>query len=289
VCRAPFGALESRLLPHGHALPLQPWSTSAPLDPGGGAVISQRRVLDWTMAGLALAVVPVLLVENRATVPALQFGARVVNWIIWLAFCAEFFGGLVHANRRARFLRANWFDLAIIVVSPPFGVPEVLQGTRSLRAFRVLRLLRLLRVAAVMTMGLKFASRGLARRKFHYVVLVSLAVVGLGAVGIYMTEAGANSAIQSFGDAVWWALVTVTTVGYGDVSPITTEGRVIAVVLMFTGIGVIGIFTATVASLFFEHDQDAEMARVEQRLEGLEAKIDRLLRERAQADGVEHT
>jgi voltage-gated potassium channel len=72
-------------------------------------------------------------------------------------------------------------------------------------------------------------------------------------------------------------VVTATTVGYGDVSPVTLEGRLIAVVLMLTGIGVIGVFTATVATLFFEQDKESELAAVAARLDSLERKMDLLL------------
>jgi voltage-gated potassium channel len=67
-----------------------------------------------------------------------------------------------------------------------------------------------------------------------------------------------------------WAVVTETTVGYGDVSPVTLEGRLIAVVLMLTGIGVIGVFTATVASLFFEQEKESELASVVARLDAID-------------------
>jgi voltage-gated potassium channel Kch len=100
--------------------------------------------------------------------------------------------------------------------------------------------------------GLRLARRLFGRRKFHYIALVAIAVVLLGALGVFLVERGSNRSIGSFGDALWWAVVTATTVGYGDVSPVTLEGRLIAVVLMLTGIGVIGVFTATVAALFFE-------------------------------------
>jgi voltage-gated potassium channel len=74
-----------------------------------------------------------------------------------------------------------------------------------------------------------------------------------------------------------WAIVTATTVGYGDISPVTTEGRVIAVGLMLLGIGVIGAFTATVASFFVTQEEDTGRDDVEARLARLEAKIDQLL------------
>lgn len=141
---------------------------------------------------------------------------------------------------------------------------------------RLLRLLRFVRAGAVAGIGLRLARRVFGRRKFHYTALVAVAVVLLGAFGVFIFEAGANRSIGSFGDALWWAIVTATTVGYGDVSPVTVEGRLIAVVLMLTGIGVIGVFTATVASLFFEQDR-SELADVAARLEAIERKIDMLV------------
>ena len=85
-------------------------------------------------------------------------------------------------------------------------------------------------------------------RKGTVAVLVATLVVSLSAFGIYAVEGGQNKNITSVGDGFWWAIVTATTVGYGDVSPMTTEGRFIAVALMLVGIGFISILTATVAS-----------------------------------------
>jgi voltage-gated potassium channel len=99
----------------------------------------------------------------------------------------------------------------------------------------------------------------------------------MGALGVFIFESESNRAIGSFGDALWWAVVTATTVGYGDVSPVTLEGRLIAVVLMLTGIGVIGVFTATVASAFFEEEKDSQLADLAARLESIEHKLNELL------------
>jgi voltage-gated potassium channel len=106
---------------------------------------------------------------------------------------------------------------------------------------------------------------------------VAIAVVFIGALGIFIFESGSNKTIGSFGDALWWAVVTATTVGYGDVSPVTIEGRMIAVVLMLTGIGVIGIFTATIASLFFEQEEHSEISDLAARLDVIEKKLDAVL------------
>ena len=168
-------------------------------------------------------------------------------------------------------------DDAIIVVSPPFGVPESHQSLRAVRAFRLLRLVRAL---AFLSIGLKTSRRALRHRKFHYVLVLMVGVILLGASGLYVIERGQNDGLTSFGDALWWAVSTTTTVGYGDIYPQTGEGRLIAVLLMLTGIGVIGVFTATIASLFMIEDEEDEFNGLHKRFDELEAKLDRLLSER---------
>jgi voltage-gated potassium channel len=237
------------------------------------------RTLEWCLAILALLVVPALILEGRATSPQVRDAAHVLNWIIWLAFCADL-AVRWGRDRRWGFLRTVWFELLLIVLTPPFLVPDQLQGARGLRA---LRLLRLLRAGAMLSVGLRSARRSFAARKFHLVGLFAVAMILLGAAGVFVFEEGQNRTIGGFGDAIWWAIVTATTVGYGDVSPVTLEGRVIAVVLMLTGIGVIGVFTATVASLFFEREE-SEVAQLAARLDVIERKLDELLQRPFRAD-----
>jgi voltage-gated potassium channel len=225
-----------------------------------------QATLEWSLAFLALLVIPVLVVEDRAASAEVRSAARTLNWVIWLAFAADF---LIRwaTDRRWRFLRESWFDLILILLTPPV-LPESLQGIRALRV------LRLVRVGAMVGIGLRSARRAFGPRKFHLVAMFAAATVLLGAAGVFLFEGGENRSIQSFEDAIWWAIVTATTVGYGDVSPITTEGRVIAVMLMLIGIGVIGVFTATVASHFFAQDEENVIAA---RLDAVERKLDLLL------------
>jgi voltage-gated potassium channel len=229
------------------------------------------------MAILALSVIPALLLDDGSS-QAIHLVATATNWIVWLAFCAEFVGLLILAPRRLRFVRESWFDLLIIAISPPFAVvPELWQG---LRAARALRLLRLLRAFAFLTIGLKTTRRLLRHRRFNYVLVVTSGVIVLGALGMYVIERNVNEAITSLGDAIWWAITTTTTVGYGDIYPQTAEGRLIAVVLMLTGIGVIGVFTATIASFFMIEEDEEALGDIRQRLDQVDAKLDRLLSER---------
>jgi voltage-gated potassium channel len=231
---------------------------------------------------LALAVVPALILQDDAVDPTIRTIASLTNWFVWLAFCAEYLLKLAIAPRRLRFVREAWFDLALIVLSPPVLVPQRLESLRSLRALRLARLLRFMRLVrafGVAFIGLRMSRRALLHKNFHYVVLIACVTIGLGAVAIYGVEREINPNVHSIGDALWWAVVTATTVGYGDVSPVTWEGRLIAVGLMLVGIAVIGVFTATLASFFFDQQKADQHAEMQARLDVIEAKLDALLRQ----------
>jgi voltage-gated potassium channel len=239
-----------------------------------------QRVLDrlkWPLAILGLLVVPALILEDRAASPDVRALCDLVNWFIWIAFAMEFVAGLAIASNRTTFIRESWFELLIILVSPPFLVPDVLQGILGLRALRVLRLLRLVRGGAVAAIGLRRARTVLGSHGFHYVIVVAIVATGLGALGIYIVER--DYTIKTPVDALWWAVVTVTAVGYGDVNPVSGEGRLIALGLMFVGVGVISIFTATIASWFVGEDQQTDTKALEERLAKMQAQLDQVLLE----------
>src|SRR5262249_44241399 len=143
---------------------------------------SLEKATDIPLALLALLIVPALVLEERGTSETIRTIAHAVNWIVWLAFCAEYVGKLWLAPNRRSYARRAWFDLLIIILSPPFIVPDAAQGVRVVR---VLRLLRFVRAAAVAAIGLREAAQALRQRSFHYVGLATFVIVGLGAIGIF--------------------------------------------------------------------------------------------------------
>jgi voltage-gated potassium channel len=245
-----------------------------------GALRAARAVEPFA-SFLAVLIVPALLIEARTTSAELLLVALVINWVVWVVFCLEFALFFIAEPGWAT-VKRHWLDLAVIIVSPPFLVPDALEAARSARLVRLLRLARFLRVGILVAVGIRQLQRLAGHRKFHFVGLVGLAVVVLGALGVYLVEGDENPSVGSLGTALWWAVVTATTVGYGDVSPVSTEGRLIAVLLMLTGIGVIGVFTATVASFFLE-PETAETTDVDARLDAIERKLDAVLAELAAA------
>lgn len=148
---------------------------------------------------------------------------------------------------------------------------------RPLRAARLLRLLTLSRVGIVLINALRRAKALLSHRGFHFVLLaVMLIIFACAGLVLSFEQHAKGSNIHSFADALWWAMVTVTTVGYGDRYPVSAGGRGVAVVLMLVGIGLIGVLTATVASYFVEQQSDEGMDALTERLDRMEAMLKQL-------------
>lgn len=163
----------------------------------------------------------------------------IVSWTVWAAFGLDFLIRLVLADQRRAYVLRHWYDIALIALP-------------MLRPLRLLRLLALVRVLD------RSAAGSLAGRAMVYVGGAAGFAVGLGSLAVLDAERGADNAnIQSFGDALWWAASTVTTVGYGDYFPVTTVGRIVAFVLMLVGVGLVGIVTASFASWMVNRYADA--------------------------------
>lgn len=145
--------------------------------------------------------------------------------------------------------------------------------------FSFLRLLRLARVVSVMEKlppiraGLHSLKRQLDWRTLTPLAFAAGSITFLGALLVWLAERGTNSALHQFSEAIWWAIVTVTTVGYGDITPITRIGRLVAVVLMVTGIGTIGMLASQVSSALIARSEEEEEAAEEAGLAGQLAQL----------------
>lgn len=222
----------------------------------------------------ALLVAPVIIIEEQATSTSWLGIATVLNWLIWGAFFVEFVSVISVTDDRWAYARRVWLDVFIIVVSFPL-LPGLLASTRLLRLARltrVLRLLRLIRLAAVITRGTKTIQAIFGKRGVGFAMALTILVV-LGAGGLL---ALLEPRPGGFGDSLWWAVVTITTVGYGDISPTTPLGRIAGVVVMFVGIGFVAILTAAIAAHFVqteETDLSGEVQRLHDRLDRIEQAI----------------
>ena len=166
-----------------------------------------------------------------------------VQWISWVAFAIDLLVGLISADKKMKFLMHH--PLEVITVLLPF-----------------LRPLRLLRVISFGTLVIQKVAVGRQFAITLKVFLASVLLAYIGAVQITITERGVEgSNIKNFGDGLWWAITTVTTVGYGDRFPVTSTGRVLAVCLMLVGISLMGVITASVAAWFVKMSQDDSVTK----------------------------
>ena len=218
-----------------------------------------------------LLVLPLLIELSRAVESALV----AADWLIWAVFAFEYIVRLVLTPERWRFMRRHWADLLVVVL--PF-----LRPLRIVKSARALRLLRLARLGSVLSVVSQDAKRLMVRHHLHYALLVVLGVICGAASLAFIVEDGGGGPIDSFGDALWWAVTTVTTVGYGDTFPVTPAGRGVAAFLMVTGIALFGMLTANLTTFFAERADDAVQTPdpdpVLARLDELLRRIDRLER-----------
>lgn len=213
-----------------------------------------------------LALIPVLIIERDVSSGAWVTVAKVANWAIWGIFAAELIFILVVAPRKKAALRAHWLDVAIVLVTVPlYG--ELLSSIRAVRLFRLLRLLRASVVVARALQAERNLTSGNALR------LVALATLFLTVIAGAVQSTVDTRDFATFWDGVWWAVVTVTTVGYGDLYPHTVPGRIIGIVVMLLGIGFLAVLTATVASHFVQVDQKSESSQVLETLQRIESDV----------------
>lgn len=215
--------------------------------------------------GFAVAyAVPIVLPDAS---PDLHSACKHAELVVWAAFALDYLVRLGLSASKKAFVRAHWLDLAAVVL--PMIQP--------------LRLLRV--VATLMLVG----RRARMAPQIRLTTYVAGAVVGLlmfGSLAVLSVERDAPEGnIRNLGDALWWSVTTMTTVGYGDHSPTTGLGRLLAVGLMLSGIALLGVVTANIAAWFisrFERDdlveraQTAAIAKLTAEVRALRAEVSRL-------------
>ncbi len=205
-----------------------------------------RHEIAWeiTFAGLAILYV-VVGFAGTETNDAAAGAVSLADVALTVVFVAEFATRFLAARARRAYLRGHWIDLVALV-------PTV----RGLRTLRLLRLLRLVRAFAGVYRALNNLDRIARHRGLARLIVVWLAVMVVCSVGFYLAENGVSKWVTSPLDALWWGVVTLSTVGYGDVYPLTPEGKLFASALMILGIGLFGAITATMASYLVATQDD---------------------------------
>ncbi|HZA58635.1 MAG TPA: potassium channel family protein [Solirubrobacterales bacterium] len=215
---------------------------------------------DWPMVIAALLVIPLLVIEESALEQPWDTVGVILNWGTWLAFAVEFVVMVWVAPRPSEWMKRHPLDVAVVFLTVPV-IP----------AFTGLRLLRLLRLGRVFTL-----KRLLSLQGVRYAALIALMTVVIG--GALFAAVEQDQDLSSW-DGIWWAVSTMTTVGYGDISPATDAGRVLAITIMVVGIGFVALLTAFVADRFIQREVEEVEEREDQvlgELREIRERLDRL-------------
>jgi voltage-gated potassium channel len=194
---------------------------------------------------LTIYVLSALLLETIFVLPSetsklLKFIDNAICLIFFVDFTVRFF----KADNKLKFMRWGWIDL---ISSIP-----MINFFRTGRLLRLIRLFRIVRAFRSSRLLLNHIFKNRAKGAFTTVSIFAVMLIIFSSIAILQVENTNDGNIKTAEDALWWAYVTITTVGYGDKFPVTTEGRLIAVVLMTAGVGLFGTFTAYASSLFVE-------------------------------------
>lgn len=217
-----------------------------------------RQLTDWPLMVIAVGSLPVLLLEvKKADLQRSdQLFIDAVNWFVLVAFATDYIVELVLTSDRKAFARHEWASL-LIVIAQVLALLPVLAPLGALRAARAARLFRLFAIVArAIVVGGTAAKSGKGMLREH------AAGLALGSAGFTWLFSAASFTIaerggerpHSFSDALWWAASTITTVGYGDIYPVTPVGRIIGVFTMVVGISTFALVTAKVAQFLVRSD-----------------------------------
>jgi voltage-gated potassium channel len=198
---------------------------------------------------LSFYVLSSLLIETFFTLP--KEISKVLNYVdnlICVIFLFDFTLRFKKAENKLKFMKWGWVDLISSI--PTF---DFMRAGRLLRLIRLIRLIRAFRSTRHIV---EHIFKNKMQGTLTSVTIISVLMLLFSSIAILQFETAPNSNIKTAEDAIWFSYSTITTVGYGDKYPVTTEGRIIAAILMTVGVGLFGTFTAFVSSWFVKSDQN---------------------------------
>lgn len=217
--------------------------------------LEKRVIVDVVMIVLALVSVTLLFseiifaslsLEQLEIIGIIDLGVAVV-------FLMDFLISLGMAENKKDFVKKNWWEvLAAVPITSP--TTQALRGLNLIRLFPLIRPFRFVRLAVRMKMLVDASKKFTKHAYLIYLGTIVGVVIVLGALGFHFFEASVNPHVHNFGDSVWWAFVTTATIGYGDIYPITLGGRIVAILLILTGISTLGVFIGFVNSVIFRFE-----------------------------------
>lgn len=206
--------------------------------------------LEYFVAGITLVSVIVIIYQYLEQPTGLTLNIiYAFDMIVIIILIFDFYYRMKESKEGANFILKHAYELPAMIPLIVFGTFETESALNiGLRSLRLIRLFRLITLASRITYIL-----GRTGNRLIYTVVFSIIAVSVGSIAIYIVEHNVEGTkFTNIGDAFWWAIVTITTVGYGDIYPITVEGKVIAGFLMIVGIAILGVLISTLGAGLIE-------------------------------------
>lgn len=205
-----------------------------------------------------------------------EAAVTVMDWVFWAFFLFETVVLSLMADEPKRYLQRNWANVAIVVVAFPLWF-HLLNQVGALRALRLYMLI------AYLIHNFHVVRQVLNLHHLGYTLAIAAFIITMG--GLFI--AAIDPAFKSPADGIWWAWVSVTTVGYGDIVPVSNEGRIFGILLILVGIVMISLITANISAYYFSKEAEKEtrleqesirrIKKLEEHLTRLEEKIDKII------------
>ena len=238
------------------------------------------RIIDTSISILAFVSIVLILAEFLIPmIPRDILIILVVDLGICLIFAADFLIRISKTSNKRKYLKSHWYEIIAFVPAIAFVMLEsgIVFGA-ALRSARVLRLARFILVFSRFQRSTSIISEYISKSRLLYLTSIAAIIVVLGAIGVLIFERDVPGAkIKTLSDALWWTLATVTTVGYGDVVPLSHEGRILGVIVMIVGIAFLSVFISTLgATLVEKRMRPKENTLSESTVDIIKMKLDQL-------------
>ncbi len=203
---------------------------------------------DLIILVLSLYVLIELSLEIILTIPLKTLSIlSTIDLFICIIFLFDWIYFFIRSESKSTYFKIRLIDL---IASIPFA--NILRVFRIFRVFRLIKILRIVRSVKTIRPITKFFLGNPARSALSIYLGLTAVVFFYSALGIYNFERGINPNIHNFGDSIWLCFTSITSVGYGDIYPVTSEGRIFAAILVITGMGLFGLVTAEIATVFIK-------------------------------------
>ena len=216
-----------------------------------------NKWIDIIVASLTVISLIIVLIDYILTLFAIQkLAIYLFDLVVVILLAWDFSLRVKASSNRGSFILRHWYEFPAMLPLILYNVGDtslfvgvIIHNLRIITLFRVIRLYNLLSL--------------IGGSEFILLAGFSIFAIVFGAIGIYLVEPGSPGAnIKNLDDAFWWSVSTISTVGYGDVYPVTTEGRIIATIIMFAGIGILGTFISTVGAKLISEKLKKDVATV---------------------------